>query len=71
MTRGSSFRTASKRPAGSNCNSGCSAAKASAMIRCVVPWTRTLATASSQSISWTLRSSRLRKLCSRKKSLRM
>ena len=36
---------------GSLCSSGCSAAKASATTRWVVPWMRTLATVPSQSMS--------------------
>jgi hypothetical protein len=50
---------------------GCSAAKASATIRCVVPCKRTLATVDSHSTSCALRSSRLRKERARKKSWRM
>jgi len=46
-------------------------AKASATMRCVVACTRTFATVSSQSVSWALRSSRLREVRARKKSSRM
>jgi hypothetical protein len=51
LTRRSSVKTASKGARGSGCSSRCSAAKASATIRCVVPCSRTLATTSSQSRS--------------------
>src|SRR5215203_4425113 len=57
--------------AGNGWRSGFSAAKASDTIRCVVPCRRTLATVSSQSASWPLRSSRLRNERPRKKSWRM
>ena len=48
-----------------------SSAKASVTTRWVVPCTRTLATVSSQSMSWALRSSMLRKDRPRKKSSRI